>query len=157
MLLASWKSYSFLSPLVMRLHRERMIFWVGNAMIMASMYPTMATSIARWRELVTIKATVPKNKASDGAGNAATDKRRTHSVWLCCVMVKSNIHVAEIKNARMAKKNKSLNTIVTSLSIMIEAHLICQNVSLLWILILRITLLAQCVESCKWLSSLCNS
>ena len=125
MLLASWESYSILSPLVMRLHRERMIFWVGNAMIMASMYPTMATSIASWRELVTIKATVPKNKASEGAGNAATDKRRTHSVALCCVKVKSNIHVAEIKNARMAKKSRSLNTIVASPLIIFEAHLIC--------------------------------
>jgi hypothetical protein len=57
---------------------------------------------------------VPKNKASDGAGNAATDKRRTHRVVFCCVMVRSNIHVAEIKNDKMAKKNRSLNTIVAS-------------------------------------------
>ncbi len=114
MLSASWERYSCLRPFVMHLHRERMIFCVGNAMIMASTYPKMATSIAHWWELVTSKATVPKNRASDGAGNAATDKRRTHSVAFCCVMVKSNIHVAEIKSAKMARKNKSLNTMFAS-------------------------------------------
>ena len=114
MLFTGRESYPCLRPFVMYLHREKMIFCVGKAMIMASTYPKMATSIAHWRELVTIKATVPKNKASDGAGNAATDKRRTHSAAFCCVMVKSNIHVAEIKNARMARKNRSLNTIVAS-------------------------------------------
>ena len=40
---------------------------------MGSKYPKLATSIAHWRELVTIKATVPKNKASNGAGNAASE------------------------------------------------------------------------------------
>ena len=74
----------------------------------------MAIAIDHWRELVTSKTTVPKNKASDGAGNAATDKRRTHIVARCCVMVKSNIHVAEIKNDKRAKKNRSLNTMVAS-------------------------------------------
>ncbi len=91
-----------------------MIFCVGNAMIMASIYPKMATSIPHWRELVTIKATVPKNKASEGAGNAATVKRRTHSVSLCSAMVKTNIRVAETKNDKMAKKNRSLNDICAS-------------------------------------------
>lgn len=107
-------SYSCVRPFVIHLHRERMMFCVGNAAIIAIMYPKMATSIPNWRELVTIKATVPKNKASDGAGNAATDKRRTQSVSLCCVMVKSNIQVAEIKNDKMARKNKSLNNIFAS-------------------------------------------
>jgi hypothetical protein len=77
------ESYSCLRPLVIHLHWERMMFCVGNAAIIASIYPKLDTSIADWRELVTIKATVPKNKASDGAAKAATDKRRTQVVALC--------------------------------------------------------------------------
>ena len=91
-----------------------MIFCVGNAKIIASIYPTMATVIPHWWEFVTIKATVPKNKASDGAGNAATVKRRIHIVSLCWVMVKSNIKVAETRNDKMARKNRSLNNIFAS-------------------------------------------
>jgi len=75
----------------------------------------MATPIPQWREFVTIKAIVPKNKAIDGAGNAATVNRRTQIASVCWAIVKINIKATETKNDKRAKKNRSLNNIFASL------------------------------------------